>query len=126
MHRECSGWHARRAPWNKSSTALDPVDSMRIVRVTHPFHPLSGREYEFFGIRRSWAEERVYVKDERGEVKALPIGWTSAAEKDPFVVVAAGRCAVRLADLLEMAAIVASLQPQKARGSGKRKRSPKS
>lgn len=91
--------------------------------MTHPFHPLSGREYEFFAIRRSWAEERVYVKDEHGEVKALPIGWTSAAEQDPFLVVAAGRCPVRLTDLLQMAAIVASLPRQQVGHTKKRKRS---
>jgi hypothetical protein len=93
---------------------------MRVVRVTHPFHPLHGREYVFFAIRRSWSEDRVYVKDDRGEIKALPIGWTSAAEPDPFVVASAGRCAVRVEDLLRMADLIQSLSAAKRRPRKKR------
>jgi hypothetical protein len=112
--------------WNESSTASDPADSMRVVRVTHPFHPLCGREYVFFAIRHSWSEDRVYFKDERGEIKALPIGWTSAAAPDPFVVVAAGRCSVRLEDLLKMAELIEVLNPIKRGPMKKRKAGKKS
>ncbi len=81
------------------------------MRITHPFHPLYGREYEYFRERRAWGEERVYVKDEHGVVHSLPCAWTSAAAADPFVVIAAGRCRVRVVDLLAMVDLLKTRTP---------------
>jgi hypothetical protein len=75
---------------------------VQLVRVTHPFHPLRGREYELFRTRIAWGEERVYVKDEQGHVRSFPSSWTDVGPKDPFVEIAVGRCALRLLDLLQM------------------------
>jgi hypothetical protein len=36
------------------------------VRVTHPFHPLSGRDFEFVAHRQNWGEDRVHLHDENG------------------------------------------------------------
>jgi hypothetical protein len=74
--------------------------------VTHPFHPLFGRRFEFVARRRNWGEDRVYYHDEQGELGSLPTGWTDAADADPFVVMAAGRSLFRIADLLELADLV--------------------
>ena len=74
-----------------------------MVRVTHPFHPLFGREFEFVSRRRNWGEDRVYYHDERGELDSLPTAWTDVADVDPFVVMAAGRSPFRAADLLALA-----------------------
>ena len=71
--------------------------------MTHPFHPLSGREFELVSRRRNWGEDRVYYHDERGELGSLPTAWTDAADVDPFVVQAAGRSPFRVADLLALA-----------------------
>ena len=62
------------------------------MRVTHRFHPLYGREYEFVVHRQNWGEDRVYLRDENGELFSVLTGWTDAAPVDPFVVVADGRC----------------------------------
>jgi len=35
--------------------------------VTHRFHPLSGRDFEFVVRRRNWGEDRVYCRDADGE-----------------------------------------------------------
>ena len=72
------------------------------MRITHPFHPLYGREYEYFRERRSWGEERVYVRDEHGVVDTAPSACTSVALADAFAVARAGRCRVRVVDLLAM------------------------
>jgi Family of unknown function (DUF5372) len=76
------------------------------VRVTHPFHPLSGREYEFVEHRQNWGEDRVCLHNENGELFSLPAGWTDAAAVDPFVVIAAGRCPFTTDDLLAVADLV--------------------
>jgi len=70
--------------------------------VTHPFHPLVGRRFEFVARRRNWGEDRVYYHDERGELVSLPTGWTDVADADPFVMMAAGRSPFRIADLLDL------------------------
>jgi hypothetical protein len=59
--------------------------------VTHPFHPLAGRDFEFVAYRQNWGEDRVHLHDENGQLFSLPAAWTDAAAADPFVVVAAGR-----------------------------------
>jgi hypothetical protein len=79
------------------------------VRVTHPFHPWHGRSFEFVVRRLNWGEDRVYFRNEEGEVVALPTAWTDAAGEDPFVVLAAGRSPFRVEDLLALADLVSRL-----------------
>jgi uncharacterized protein DUF5372 len=76
------------------------------VRVTHPFHPLAGRDFEFVEHRQNWGEDRVCLHDEDGQLFSLPAGWTDAAAADPFVVIAAGRCPFTADGLLALADLV--------------------
>jgi hypothetical protein len=71
--------------------------------VTHPFHPLSGRDFEFVAYRQNWGEDRVHLHDEDGQLFSLPAAWTDAVAADPFVVVAAGRAPFSTAGLLALA-----------------------
>ena len=89
------------------------------MRVTHRFHPLYGREYEFVVHRQNWGEDRVYYYDEQGELcsengKLFSVltGWTDAAPVDPFVVVADGRCPFTTAGLLALADLIDRLRSQ--------------
>jgi hypothetical protein len=78
--------------------------------VTHPFHPLFGREFELVTYRHTWGEDRVYYCDSAGELHALPARWTSLSPQDPFLAAAAGRSPFRLHDLRELADLVARMQ----------------
>jgi hypothetical protein len=80
------------------------------VRVTHRFHPLYGRDFEFVVHRQNWGEDRVHLRDENGELFSLPAGWTDAAPADPFVVIAEGRCPFTIAGLLALADLIDQLQ----------------
>jgi len=62
--------------------------------VTHPFHPLAGRDFEFVAYRQNWGEDRIHLHDEDGQPLSLPAGWTDVVAADPFVVIAAGRSAL--------------------------------
>lgn len=73
------------------------------MRVTHPLHPLFGRDLEFVKRRRSWRLDRVYFYDESGQLGCVPSEWTDLAPVDEFVAAAAGRSAFRTSDLLELA-----------------------
>lgn len=77
--------------------------------MTHPFHPLRGREYDLIDYRHVWSEDRVVYVDETGAARSLPARWTSAVAEDPAVVVSAGRAHFRVADLLELATLVRGL-----------------
>ena len=86
------------------------------MRVTHQFHPLSGRDFEFVAHRHNWGEDRVHLHDENGKLFSLPAGWTDVAAPDPFVMVAAGRCPFTAEGLLAAADLVGLLR---ARGEGR-------
>jgi hypothetical protein len=73
--------------------------------VTHRFHPLFGREFEFVARRHNWGEDRVHLHDENGVLFSLPAGWTDAVPVDVFALVAAGRCPFTTTGLLELAGL---------------------
>jgi hypothetical protein len=77
------------------------------VRITHPFHPLHGREYVLVECRSAWGEERVYFHDDAGRLRRLPAAWTSAAAPSAFEVLSAGRSHFRVEDLLRLVALIA-------------------
>ena len=79
------------------------------MRVTHPFHPLAGQEFEFVKRRKNWQLDRVYYFDAAGALVTVPADWTDVVAPDPFVVVAAGRSPFRTEDLLALSELVASL-----------------
>jgi hypothetical protein len=50
----------------------------------------------------------VFFFDE-GVQRSLPRGWTDAGDVDPFVVLAAGRSALRVEDLVALTELIAEL-----------------
>jgi len=94
------------------------------VRVTHPFHPLYGREFEFVAYRQNWGEDRVHLHDENGVLFSLPAGWTDVVPLDPFVVIAAGRCPFTTDGLLALADLVGRLRAQRDSTEGVKKITP--
>ena len=79
------------------------------MRITHPFHPLLGQEIDFVDRQQRWGEDRVLYRDPDGYLLSLPARWTTVEAGDPFVIVAAGRSPFRAADLIDLAALVATL-----------------
>ncbi len=69
----------------------------------------------FGGVRQTWGDHRVFLLDEQGRQHSLPVGWTDVAPPDIFVEMAAGRSALRVGDLIELAVLVEQLSKQ-ARG----------
>ncbi len=92
------------------SNAPDAEREQRHFRVTHPFHPLFGREFTLVHYRQCWGEDRVFYLDEGEELRSIPARWTSAVADDPLVVISAGRSMYRVADLLELAKLTREVQ----------------
>jgi hypothetical protein len=76
------------------------------VRITHPFHPLCGRELELVCRRRYWGEDRVVYVDEDGRPRFIATAWTDIEPVDPFRRVAAGGAAFRTVDLLALCRVL--------------------
>jgi len=60
--------------------------------------------------RHNWGEYRVTFYQTPDRVRALPAAWTSLAPADPTVILAAGRAAFRVADLLELSRFMQRLE----------------
>jgi len=89
--------------------------------VTHPFHPLLGREFKIVTVRQNWGEHRVYYHDEDKRLRSIPAAWTSVFGEDPFVMVAAGRSPFRANDLVELRWLIDAVGGRKegSRGDGR-------
>lgn len=71
-------------------------------RVTHPFHPLLGNEYELVGRHLTWGEDRVLYYGTEGRLKSFLVNITDLFPIDAFTRISAGRSAFRVDDLLEL------------------------
>ncbi len=98
------------ASYPKPSNASDLSGECQTFQVTHPFHPLRGRQFTLVTYRRSWGEHHVYFHDDTGRLVSLPAQWTSVFPADPYVAVAAGRAPFRLHDLLELSQLIARIR----------------
>jgi len=81
-----------------------------MVRVTHPFHPLFGREFAFITLRTTWGRLRVQYYDDAGVMRSMSASWTDARPPDAFVSQAAGRSALHPDDLIALTELVAGLK----------------
>ena len=100
-----------------STTHLSCVER-RTFRVTHPFHPLFGREFEPVETITVAGVGWVYYTADDGALRTMRQAWTSFAAEDPFVRVAAGRSAFRISDLLALVALLDSLDGDSRTGRG--------
>jgi hypothetical protein len=78
--------------------------------VTHPHHPLFGQEFDLVMRGQNWREDRAWFHDGAGRLRSVPAIWTNLVAEDSFNVVAAGRAALRLQELLELAGLLAALR----------------
>jgi hypothetical protein len=75
------------------------------VRVTHPFHPLSGRQLVCVGERYNRYGTLILLLDD-DIVCSLPRQWTDLVAPDPEIVIGEERAFLRVGDLLKLAQLV--------------------
>jgi hypothetical protein len=80
------------------------------VRITHPFHPLFGQEFERVSERSNRHGDRVWYEQDDGSVASIAKAWTDLAAQDPFTVLAEGRVHLHLDSLLQLADLVAAMR----------------
>src|SRR5438094_527466 len=57
------GWcdeSARKSHWSAFATAPQGDAAARSFKITHPFHPLHGYQFELIAYKSAWGEDRVY------------------------------------------------------------------
>jgi hypothetical protein len=83
--------------------------------VTHPFHPLVGRELVCVGERYNRYGVRLLLRIDDDRLCAVPPRWTDAVAPDPEVVLGNSRGLLRVADLLGLADLVSRLVAREQR-----------
>lgn len=61
----------------------------------------------------------MYYHDSGGQLQSLPAAWTSVVAEDPVVLAGAGQSAFRVADLLALSRLLASIKPSFGLGQDK-------
>jgi hypothetical protein len=91
--------------------AIAPLaaEGSRRVRITHPFHPLSGKQFDLVEHRCIFAQSYVYFHDEGGHLREIPAVWTDFVKGDALVEMAGGRSPLHAGCLLELAELVQHL-----------------
>ena len=97
--------NACHSPQNASGS----LASTRLVRITHPFHPLSGRQFTCVDERVNAYGRRLLLQIDDTTVCSVPPQWTDLADPDPEIVIGRQRALFRVADLVELARLVERL-----------------
>ena len=97
---------------SRSTTSHQNFDN-KTFRITHPFHPYRGIEFEIDSVRRLAYEFRVFFYNAKGRRSSVPHHWTDIAPTDPFVAVSAGRSLFRVEDLLGLARLIGEINSTK-------------
>jgi Family of unknown function (DUF5372) len=79
------------------------------VRITHPFHPLSGEQLVCVGERYNRYGKRLLLQVDDASICSVPPQWTDLVAPDPEMVIGESRAPFRVADLLELARLLDQL-----------------
>ncbi len=80
------------------------------MRVTHPFHPLSGQSCVCVGERYNRYGTRLLLQGDDGSIFSIPPHWTDRVDSDPEIVIGGGRALFRIRDLLELEGLLSRLE----------------
>lgn len=79
------------------------------MRITHPFHPLSGQQFVCVGKRYTRYGMRLLLQVDEQSVCCVAPQWTDLVPPDPEIVMGQGRALLRVADLVELTRLVLRL-----------------
>jgi hypothetical protein len=104
-----SGIGRSRVACNSIQNANGPLASTSLLRITHPFHPFSGRQFACVGERLNCYGRRLLLEVDEKTICSVPPQWTDLVAEDPEIVMGGHRALFRVADLLELAPLVERL-----------------
>jgi hypothetical protein len=101
---------------NSTKNAPSAIGTTRLVCVTHPFHPLSGRQLPCVGERYNRYGKTLLLETDDGAIFSVRPQWTDDVAPDPEIVLGGRRALLRVADLLELAGLVDRLSRRDSNG----------
>ena len=104
-----SGTSRSTAACSSIQNANASLAATPLVRITHPFHPLSGRQFVCVGKRHNRYGARLLLQIDDAAVFSVPPQWTDIVAPDLEVVIGKRRSLFRVADLMELAGFVERL-----------------
>jgi hypothetical protein len=72
------------------------------VRITHPFHPMAGQQFDVVCRRQHWGEDRVVYVGADGVLRSVSAGLTDVDPPDQFRRAAGDTASFRTVDLVEL------------------------
>jgi hypothetical protein len=102
---------------NSIKNADASIAATRFVRVTHPFHPLSGHQLACVGERYNRYGMTLLLACDDGSIYSVPPQWTDLVSPDPEIVMGKERALFRVVDLLELALLVVRQRQDDTSGS---------
>ncbi len=109
LHLATSGTVLPITACDSARNADSTVASQRLVCITHPFHPLSGRYFACVGERFNRYGTRLLLQVNQDTIYSVPVCWTDLAVPDAEVVIGEGRALFRVIDLIELEQLVTQL-----------------
>ena len=82
------------------------------MRITHPFHPLSGQQLACVGERYNRYGKRLLLCGDDCSICSVPPQWTDLTAADPELVLGGERALFRMIDLMDLARLVADLSAE--------------
>lgn len=79
------------------------------MRVTHPFHPLSGQQLACVGERFNRYGKRLLLRVDDANVCSVPPQWTDVVAADAEIVMGNASALLRMTDWIDLARLVARL-----------------
>jgi hypothetical protein len=102
--------YQRLKVWINHLTTPKCDDESKKFVITHPFHPLSGKEFEFVSCLNQSGEYRVHFYVEKDRLISIPAHWTNLLPEDPFIKISAGCSYFRVEDLVRLNQLIKDLK----------------
>ena len=100
------------------ATTLDPSASLGSTAITHPFHPLHGREFAILKSRRVHGVETLVLQGTAGGTFAVPLAWTDQAEPSLWELLEKDPPIFHAPFLWTLVELIGSLSTQDAKKGG--------
>ncbi|MFY9830519.1 MAG: DUF5372 family protein [Rhodoplanes sp.] len=102
-----------RAACNSARNADLTAATPQLVRITHPFHPFSGRSLMCIGERWNRFGKRLLLRVDDDVVCSVPPQWTDMVAPPLHVAMGQGRALFLVEDLLALAGLVTRLSGER-------------